>query len=41
MSVTKELVEFAVDTGFEDLPSSVVDVVKLGNLNIIGTRLGG
>jgi len=41
MSVTRQLVEFAVDTGFEDLPSSVVDVVKLGNLNIIGTCLGG
>lgn len=41
MSVTKQLVEFAVDTRFDDLPSSVVDVVKLGNLNIIGTCLGG
>jgi len=41
MSVTRQLVEFALDTGFEDLPSSVVDVVKLGNLNIIGTCLGG
>jgi 2-methylcitrate dehydratase PrpD len=41
MSVTKQLVEFAVDTGFDDLPASVVDVVKLGNLNIIGTCLGG
>ena len=41
MSVTKELVEFAVDTHFDDLPVSIVDVVKLGNLNIIGTCLGG
>jgi 2-methylcitrate dehydratase PrpD len=41
MSVTKQLVEFAVDTTFDDLPASVVDVVKLGNLNIIGTCLGG
>jgi 2-methylcitrate dehydratase PrpD len=41
MSVTKQLVEFAVDTSFDDLPSSVIDVVKLGNLNIIGTCLGG
>ena len=41
MSVTKQLVEFAVDTGFDSLPSSVIDVVKLGNLNIIGTCLGG
>jgi 2-methylcitrate dehydratase PrpD len=41
MSVTKELVEFAVDTQFDDLPASVIDVVKLGNLNIIGTCLGG
>ncbi|NKB37519.1 MAG: hypothetical protein GKR93_10170 [Gammaproteobacteria bacterium] len=41
MSVTQELVEFAVNTGFSDLPESVIDVVKLGNLNIIGTCLGG
>ncbi len=41
MSVTKQLVEFAVDTVYADLPASVIDVVKLGNLNIIGTCLGG
>lgn len=41
MNVTEQLVKFAVDTSFDDLPSSVVEVVKLGNLNIIGTCLGG
>ena len=41
MNVTQQLVEFAVNTQFDDLPGSVVDVVKLGNLNIIGTCLGG
>ncbi|NNM01365.1 MAG: MmgE/PrpD family protein, partial [Gammaproteobacteria bacterium] len=41
MSVTQQLVEFAVNTSYDDLPESVVDVVKLGNLNIIGTCLGG
>jgi len=41
MSVTQELVEFAVDTRYEDLPEDVVEVVRLAHTNIIGTCLGG
>ena len=32
---------FAVDTGFDDLPQDVVDVIKMAHTNILGTCLGG
>lgn len=41
MSVTKSLVDYIVDTGFEDFPSEVIDKIKLLVLDAVGCGLGG
>ena len=41
MSVTQQLVEFAVNTGYEDLPEDVREVIRLAHTNILATCLGG
>ncbi len=41
MDVTQQLVEFAVNTGYEDLPEDVIEVIRLAHTNILGTCLGG
>ncbi len=39
--VTETLAKYAVKTGFDDLPSEVVEQVKVATLNILGAALGG
>lgn len=41
MSVTEALVDYAMETRFEDLPSDVIDRAKLCILDSIGCALGG
>ncbi len=41
MNVTRELVQFAHELQFSDVPSSVVERLKQSTLNVCGTALGG
>ncbi|EED35108.1 putative dehydratase [Luminiphilus syltensis NOR5-1B] len=41
MGVTSDLAKFAVDITYESLPDDVVETIKCGTLNILGTCLGG
>ena len=41
MSITKSLVDYIVDTDFEDFPSEVIAKIKLLILDAVGCGLGG
>lgn len=41
MSVTRELTDFVARTTYDDIPSEVIEVIKLSTLNLLGCCIGG